>query len=486
MKKVVVIGAGIGGLASAIRLAAKNHQVTVIEQESQPGGKMSEIRAGDFRFDTGPSLLTLPHLVEELFELLGEKAEDYLSIQKLEESCRYFYPEGKRIRAWTSPERFSDELESKLGEPKENTLRYLKKAKRLYHFTADLFIFSSLHRLKTFRNRKTFGTLMRPGLLDPFRSLHQANRRAFQTREAQQIFDRYATYNGSDPFRAPATLKIISHLEHNTGAFFPSGGMYKIASELHQLAMRHGITFQFNTRVESLTTANGKVTGVEAGNHHIPADIVISDIDIHHFKRQFLNQQVQRKERPELSSSALIFFWGMDTQSDETGLHNIFFSSNYMEEFRMLFSQAAISDDPTIYLYISSKMETADAPSGKENWFVMVNAPADSGQNWDNLIERTRRHIISKLEAQLNMEIEKHILVEKRLTPRDIERRTSSEAGALYGSSSNNIFSAFMRHPNFSKQLKGLYFTGGSVHPGGGIPLCLASAKIVSDMIPKE
>jgi len=486
MQKVVIIGAGIGGLAASIRLAAKGYNVTVLEQEDKPGGKMSEIRAGDFRFDTGPSLLTLPHLVEELYELAGEKASDHLFIHKLEESCRYFYPDGKKIRAWTSPEKFSEELESVLGEPKENTSRYLTQAKRLYHFTADLFFFSSLHRIKTFRNRKAFGTLMRPGLLDPFRSLHQANRRSFQTKEVRQIFDRYATYNGSDPFRAPATLKIISHLEHNMGAYFPSGGMFKIASELHLLAERIGVNFHFNTRADQLESIDNRVTGVKAGEVIFPADVIISDVDIHHFKRHFLHQQVPRKEQPELSSSALIFFWGMDQSCKETGLHNIFYSADYMEEFRMLFAQAAISNDPTIYLYISSKMEKEDAPKGKENWFVMVNAPADNGQNWDNLIERTRRHVIAKLESHLNMEIEKHILVEKRLTPGDIERRTSSEAGALYGPSSNNIFSAFMRHPNFSKKLKGLYFTGGSVHPGGGIPLCLASAKIVSDMIPNK
>ncbi|WP_051538844.1 phytoene desaturase family protein [Prolixibacter bellariivorans] len=216
MKKAVVIGAGIGGLASAIRMAAKNYEVTVIEQEAYPGGKMSEIRTEDFRFDTGPSLLTLPHLVEELFTLVGEKAEDYLTIRKLDESCRYFYPEGKKVHAWTSPEKFSSELESKLGEPKENTLRYLKKAKRLYHFTADLFLFSSLHRMKTFRNRKAFGTLMRPGLLDPFRSLHQANRKSFQTKEVQQIFDRYATYN------AP-TLSGSRHPKNH----FPFGTQYR-------------------------------------------------------------------------------------------------------------------------------------------------------------------------------------------------------------------------------------------------------------------
>ncbi|MGZ5243698.1 MAG: phytoene desaturase family protein, partial [Bacteroidia bacterium] len=191
----------------------------------------------------------------------------------------------------------------------------------------------------------------------------------------------------------------------------------------------------------------------------------------------------EKQLNTERSSSALIFYWAIDDAFGNLDLHNIFFSANYLKENYAIFKQKTVYEDPTVYVYISSKENASDAPKGKENWFVMINVPPDTGQNWDEIIEKARTNIIHKLNRALDVNMHKLILSERVADPRYIESRTSSYQGALYGSASNSKFAAFLRHPNFSSIIQNLYFCGGSVHPGGGIPLCLLSAKIVSGFV---
>jgi phytoene dehydrogenase-like protein len=202
------------------------------------------------------------------------------------------------------------------------------------------------------------------------------------------------------------------------------------------------------------------------------------------WKSYLLNRKEAEKIlAQEKSSSALIFYWGINKQFEELDLHNILFTKNYEEEFKQIFRDKTIYQDPTIYINISSKYKTNDAPEGCENWFVMINTPNNQGQNWDELIAEGRKNIITKINRLLKTDIEKYIINEDVLDPRSIETKTNSHLGALYGNASNNIFAAFLRHKNFSSNIKGLYFCGGSVHPGGGIPLCLNSARIAVDLI---
>jgi phytoene dehydrogenase-like protein len=194
-------------------------------------------------------------------------------------------------------------------------------------------------------------------------------------------------------------------------------------------------------------------------------------------------KQPQKILKQERSSSALIFYWGIKKKFEELGLHNIFFANDYRAEFDAIFKSKTIHPDPTVYINISSKMQASDAPKGCENWFTMINVPNNTGQDWDSLITEARKNILNKLNKNLGIDLEILIENESILDPRTIESRTSSFRGSLYGTSSNSQFAAFLRHANFSKNIKNLYFVGGSVHPGGGIPLALLSAKIVADMV---
>ncbi len=486
MKRASVIGGGIAGLASAIRLAAKGYEVHLFEQNSKVGGKMASLECQGFRFDMGPSLFTLPEMVEELFSLAGKNLSDYLKVLPLDTTCRYFFPDGTTLNAYSDKEQFIAEVE-KTGDKGDKVRAYLRRQSFLYRHTSDFFLFNSIHKVSNYLGPAGQKSLKALHRLDAFVSMHYRNSKSFTNPNLVQLFDRYATYNGSDPFRAPATLNMIAHLEHNKGAFFPEKGMYSIVQALETLADEMGVVFHTNTHVNRLETKGKKVCAVNTSSGTFETDLVINNTDISTFYSQLLPDRARLNKlvRRERSSSALIFYWGVGRETN-LELHNILFSGDYRGEFKALFREKRISDDPTVYIFISKKIVPTDAPAGCENWFVMVNASENVGQNWEEESIRVKAAILKKMEGMLGYDIADQIVYENRLTPFDIERKTSSYHGALYGHSSNSVLSAFLRHPNFSRKYNNLYFVGGSVHPGGGIPLCLASAKIVDQMVKLE
>ena len=480
MARAIIIGSGIGGLAASIRLARQGIHVDVYESAEKAGGKISERNFNGFRFDAGPSLLTLPELV---FELLDDDLR--FPIRKTQIITKYFYPDGTQILAYSDVEKLAVEIEEKLNVPAEKLTSYLQKAATIYELTSDLFIFGSFHRLKNLMNLKSLKTLLNFRKLQAFRSLHDFNTNELVEKRLVQLFDRYATYNGSNPYQTPATLSVISHLEHKLGAYLPEGGMFRITESLIKQALRLGVKFHFGQAVRKIEISNGKAAGVWIDSGLLAAEIVVSDVDIHRFYSSLLpdSKRLSKINREERSSSALIFYWAINETFPELDIHNIFFSGEYKEEFSHLFQLKEVCNDPTVYIYISSKYNPSDAPDGNENWFVMINAPADVGQNWDEIIERTRQNILEKLERMLGKNLKNCIIAEQILSPPEIFRQTGSVNGSIYGSSSNSRYASFNRHANFRSDIDGLYFVGGSVHPGGGIPLCLSSARIVDGLV---
>ncbi|MBC8083494.1 MAG: phytoene desaturase [Hymenobacter sp.] len=482
-----IIGAGIGGIATAVRLAVAGHRVTVFEAQESFGGKMHVLELpGGYRFDGGPSLFTLPHLVDELFELAGRNPADYFRYQRLDPITQYFFADGTRLTAWADEAKFAAEVEAKLRVPAADVLAFLRRSDRAYTATAGTFLQKSLHKAGTYLSPevlKAVAAVPRLGLLD---TMHQRHAAAFPADpRLVQLFDRFATYNGSDPYQAPATLSMIPHLEHGLGAFYPEGGIHAIAASLVRLAQELGVTFRYQEPVLEIRTAAGRVAGVRTARGVYDFARVVSNMDVVPTYRRLLPTQPapERTLSQPRSSSALIFYWGVARRFPELGVHNIFFSDNYRQEFEAIFQQQTISPDPTVYVNITSGHTPTDAPAGHENWFVMVNVPHDQGQDWPALITQTRQAVLARVNQALGTDLAPLIRAEHVWDPPGIAARTSSFGGALYGSSSNNMLAAFLRHPNFSRKLAGLYFCGGSVHPGGGIPLCLLSARIVSDLI---
>lgn len=494
MKKAIVIGAGIGGLATALRLAQEHnatgqprYQVHVFEQSDGPGGKLSHFLQAGFRFDAGPSLFTLPHLVEELVSRSRTSTTQF-PYRKLDRSCHYFWEDGTFLIAWADKQKLAQEIQCVLEVDPRPTLDHLEHSAFLYDRTAALFMERSLHKVKSYLSKDVLKAMFSVFKLDLTTTMNKANASALNHPKLTQLFNRYATYNGSDPYRAPGVLNIIPHLEHNIGTFFPEGGMYSITKTVYDLATEAGVTFHFNTPVQQILTENKKAVAIRTEEATINADLIVSNADVFTSYKRLLPQHKAPEKiiQSERSSSALIFYWGLQATFEQLHLHNILFSDDYKEEFALIQKGQVISDDPTVYINITSKCEPKDAPDGCENWFVMINVPANNGQDWDALIPKARKSIIAKINRILKTDIEKLITTEAVLEPRTIESKTSSYMGALYGTASNDRMAAFLRHPNFSRSIKGLYFCGGSVHPGGGIPLCLLSARIVSELIHQD
>jgi phytoene desaturase len=486
--KASVIGSGIAGIASAIRLAVQGFEVDVFEQNAYPGGKLSAFKQDGFQFDAGPSLFTQPQNLHDLFAYAGEKIEDYFQYQQVELSCKYFYENGKQVHAWTNADKLATELQNQLGEHPEKIKSYLQKSKKLYEQIGTIFLNHSLHKMSTWFQKPVFKALKTVKLSYLTGTLHQHNQSKLQSPEAIQLFDRFATYNGSNPYQTPGMMSLIPHLELNEGTFYPSGGMISITNALTALAKKKGVRFHFNSPVQRIIHHQNKVEGVVVNNENIPADVVISNADVYFTYQQLLNDASRSKKvlKQERSCSGVIFYWGMNKEFKDLHLHNIFFTKNYKAEFEHIFQQKKLYNDPTVYVNITSKMETGQAPEGKENWFVLINAPSNIGQNWNELRMQLRKQVIEKLSRLLVTDIESAIETEEYLDPIRIEEQTGSYSGSLYGTSSNGKLAAFFRHPNFTSAIKGLYFCGGSVHPGGGIPLCFKSAKIATDLIQKD
>ncbi|MCK9279796.1 MAG: phytoene desaturase family protein [Melioribacteraceae bacterium] len=488
-KKGAIIGSGLGGLSAAIRSAHSGFKVDVFEENSNAGGKANQFLVDGFRFDLGPSLLTMPFVIQNLFDDVDEKLEDYLTLRKLDVICKYYYSDGTIINVYPDPEKTATEIAKKTYDKKLSVTKYLKYCKKIYDLTSELFLFKDFSDPKTFLNFKALKTLLQINKIDPFRSMHQANSSFFHDPKTIQLFDRYATYNGSNPYKAPATLNIIQHVEIGLGGFVPEGGIYSISKALHNLAIKKGVNIHFNSKVEKIISEKNSVNGIRVNGNDLEYDFVVSNADVNKTYKELLEDKKLKSavkySKLTPSTSALVFYWGMKVDDSDLEIHNILFSENYKKEFSQLFEEKRCPDDPTIYIYISSKYNNEDAPEGYENWYVMINAPYIEEQNWEEEIAFAKKNILDKIKSILGIDLSNKIVTEKIVSPVDIERLTGSDKGSLYGISSNSRNAAFLRQANKSKELNHLYFCGGSAHPGGGIPLVLLSGKIAAESIIK-
>lgn len=485
-QRAIVIGAGIAGIATSLRLKSKGYEVDVYEASPHTGGKLHAIHQDGYRFDLGPSLFTMPHFIDEIFQLYNANPKDYFDYIKKDVVCNYFWEDGTQFQAKAQIDEFIKEAASTFKEDEATLNKYLTRNKEKYDLTANLFLHKSLHKASTYFSKETLAAIAQLYKLHLSENLNEVNEKYFGNQKLIQLFNRFATYNGSSPYKTPGIMSMIPHLEMYYGTFYPKGGMHEISQSLTRFAEEKGVRFHLNTKVKGILSDKDKVTGIQTQTNQIEADVVVSNMDVFNSYQNLLKdaKKPTKTLAQERSSSALIFYWGIKKQFPQLDLHNILFSEDYKTEFDFLFNKKKLMDDPTVYINITSKETPSDAPEGCENWFVMINAPANYQQDWEKLKEKARNSILNKIEKCLGVDITPLIETEYCWTPVDIEKETSSHRGSLYGASSNSKWAAFLRHPNFSSQYNNLYFCGGSVHPGGGIPLCLLSAKIVSQLIP--
>lgn len=480
MKNVIVIGAGLAGLATACRLAKAGFAVSVFEKNANVGGKVNFVEAGGFKFDTGASLLTMRHILEELFSFCGRSAADYLEILPLEPICRYFWTDGARFEASQDIEKTEREIEKLEPRDVSGFRNYLADAKQKYEIAERTFLAKSLNDLPKLLTPNYIPDLLK---ISTLKTLDRHNAAYFKSAKMRQLFNRFATYNGSSPFQTPATFALIPYVEFGLGAWYVRGGMYEIPRALERLANELGVKILTGAEVEKIIVENKTAVGIRVNGESIGADFVVANSDAIETYRNLL--PVRKFQNREPSCSGFVLLLGTRKKFAQLAHHNIFFSDDYRAEFDALFKQKIPAPEPTIYICATSRTDKTQAPAGHENLFILVNAPDTSGQtDWEREKQSYRDLIIRKLEQDFGLErLNDSIDFEQIITPADFEKKYRANRGSIYGISSNGFFSAFMRVPNRSREIKNLYFAGGATHPGGGIPLVLLSGKMAAEMI---
>lgn len=489
-KEVAIIGGGLGALSGAIRLARLGFTVQLFEKNPKIGGKVNEAILKGYRFDTGASLLTMPFVIDELFDFAGFNRSDYLDFVSIDPICRYFFLDGSVMDASANKAKMKAAIAVLSSDDDvEGYTRFLKYAERIHNLTAEIFMFTPIHEIGKLLRLRYFRTLFRLHQIDPFRTVHQSVSRFFSDPRLVQLFDRYATYNGSDPFQAPATLNIIPYIEYGLGGYYIKGGIYRLVDALEAVACGLGVQIRTSARVEKICHNGKRISGVQVNGEKFETDYVVCGADAVIAHDELIDGYQRRSKklnRLEPSLSGMVFLWGVKGKYPELEHHNIIFSGEYDTEFKQIFKHQRVPDDPTIYIAITSKTDTEHAPSDGENWFVLLNMPyLAPGQMWEKEKVRMRTVVLDRLK-HLGFDIADRIEVEQIYTPEDFSELYASNQGSIYGVSSNSRTTAFKRLPNRSRVLKGLYFAGGSVHPGGGIPLVILSGKMAATLIAED
>jgi phytoene desaturase len=490
---VIVIGAGIGGLSAAIRLAAAGRRVLVLERNSSVGGKMAEWTDGGFRWDTGPSVVTMRPVLEELFAAAGRRLDAYLDLLPVEPLTRYFYPDGIRLDLSRGLSRTLEQIAALDPRDVDGYLSFLAYAARLNRLTSPVFTFGPPPSLASLA-KISLPDAAAVGLTS-LQSMDAAIRARVRSPYLRQLLGRFATYVGSSPYQASAVLSVIAHVELNEGVWYPRGGVYAIARALEKLAEELGVEVRTNAEILSISYSQYnrkqfKATGVTLkDSKKLTAETVIANVDVATVYERLLppethfRRRLKRLEKMPPSCSGFVLLLGVEGQHPELAHHNIFFSSDYPREFRQIFRDGLPPDDPTIYVAVTSKTDLAHAPPGCENWFVLVNAPAADGRyDWAARKEEYAGLVLRRL-AERGFDLRGRLRVRRVAAPPDLEQMNGARRGALYGVSFNDRLAPFKRPGNRCPEVDGLYFVGGTTHPGGGVPMVILSGKAAAEMI---
>jgi len=494
MNDVLIVGAGLGGLSAALHLASSGRKVTVLEKNPAVGGKMNWFEKNGFRFDTGPTVLILPYVLRELFHMLGETLEDHLQLIPVDPLCRYFFSDGSRLDVSSDLKKTTEQLSRFSPDDTGNFIRFLERGKEIHRAAAESFLFSQFggwNFENVFGNLKSLFYFQKR---DSFRILHQAVSATFKDPRLIRLFDRFAAFNGSSPYKTPATFAMIPYAEYAMGGWYVRGGLYSVAECLAKLAVRKGIEIRTSAVCEEILVDNGRVAGVRlADGSRLPASCVVVNADALEAYERLLpdcrekRRMIRRVEPRALSSSAFVMLLGVDKSYGHLAHYNIFFSEDGGKEAGDVFERGIPPQDPTIYLSLSSRTDPSMAPAAGSNMFVMANVPAiNKSYDWNANKTVYRELILNRLKAAGLEDLENHIRVERVSTPVDFEEKYRAFRGALYGQTSHGPWFSFQRPANHSHDIKGLYFAGGSTHPGGGIPFVLLSGKITAGLLMKR
>jgi phytoene desaturase len=482
-RSAVVIGGGLGGLATAVRLAAAGWRVEVCEQGPRLGGKMNTFEREGFRFDTGPSLITMPWVFEELFEAAGSSLSRHVKLTPVRPLADYVYPDGTRFTYTTSLPEWLDTLRRLEPRDREGFLKFMRLGARLFELSRETFLRRPPTAPPDLRSLKALG---RVPLRRAWGNYHSTVAAHFRSPHLRQLFGRYPTYVGSSPYRAPATLAVIPYIEFAYGGWHVEGGLYRIVEGLVELARGLGVTLHTGARVRAIEHDGRRVRGVRlADGTGLAADVVVMNGDAA-LTGALLGEQNGDGGLTERSLSGFVLLLGVKKKLDGLKHHTAYFSEDYRGEFSQLFDGRRFPEDPTVYVCAPSRTDPRTAPVGCETLFVMANAPA-AEEPWDeSQVEEAKERVFARLSKGGFPDIACDTVVSDVWTPGRFARDYMSPGGSIYGTHSHGWRRAFLRPPNKHPRVGGLYHVGGSSHPGGGTPTVLLSAQITSDLIARH
>ena len=489
-KKIVVVGAGIAGMSAAIRLRADGHDVTVLEKNERAGGKLNIRQGKGYRFDTGPSILTMPWVLEQLFSSAGRKLSDYLQLVRVEPQWRAMYGDGSVIDLLGDLPAMLNQIGELSPRDQQQFIPYLNYCRKQYELSTKSFYSRSLAGLPDLRQQHSLKELL---AMDPLKSMAQMTEQYLEHPKLRQLFNFLIMYVGSSPYAAPAVLSQLIYVQMGLGIFYVKGGMYNIARAMLQLLDELGVEVRTSCEVSEVIIENGRAAGVIAGNETIRADAVVSNLEAIPAHQTILSghsqssRMVKRLEKYEPTVSGHVMLLGVDRTYDNFKHHNFVFADNAQLEFEELFTKKRPAADPTIYVGISSKTDASQAPTGKENWFVLTHVPPLApGESWERWRVPYRELVLDKLERLGATGLRQHIEWEHTFIPDDLQSLYGANGGSIYGTVTDRKLNGGFKIPQRSPMLNNLYFVGGSTHPGGGVPMVALSGQFAADLIRED
>ena len=491
---VIVIGGGIGGLSAAIGLAARGGRVTLLEKNTRIGGKLNLWEQDGFTFDTGPHVLTMPWALDEVFAAAGRRLADEVTLVPLETVCRYHFPDKyyTYLDAPTDPNQAAQAINAFAPGEAAGFRRFLGYARQVSDATTEPFLRqdfgASVRGIPTPAQWRQLGKFL---ALNPWRSLRDVVHGCFSDPRLRQIFELYALYSGSHPARCSGIFATVADVQWRQGTYYVQGGLYRIAEAMYNIVQDLEINVIIDTPVQEVIVKNGRARGVlTAQGERLFADTVVCNADCLTALKTLVpmtnrrHWTSQRVDALEPSTSAFLLLLGVEGIYSQLAHHNSFLAADAEAEFHSIFDDRRPADDPTIGVACQSVTDPSKAPPGCSNLFVMTNPPALSRAfDWQTEAPAYREKVLAKLEAMGLTGLRGRIRVEQMWTPLDLQSRYGAHRGAIYGLSSNGWRNAFLRPPQVSPDVQGLYFVGGSTHPGGGLPLCALSGTNVARRI---
>jgi phytoene desaturase len=486
----IVIGAGIGGIATAARLAKNGYDVTVLEKEGTPGGRCNQIVKDGHRFDIGPTLFLMPEIWEETFASLGEKMEDHLDLRRIDPTYKVHFDDGLRLELTSNLGDMQKQLEAVEKTAFTGFLNYIAEGAKHYKISVEKFVGRNFYNIFEYFSLKNLPLIFNLKALDK----HYRNTgRFFKDERLKAAFTFQNMYLGLSPYDAPATYSLLQYTELAEGVWYPMGGMYAGIQAYTNIAEKLGVKFVFNSPVKKLQVEGSKIIGAETfDGKTYTADIFVGNADLPYIYKELLPDTKEAKKLDEklYTCSTIMFYWGVKKQYPQIAHHNVFLGGDYKASFDQIFEDHTLPEVPSFYIHAPARTDAAAAPQGEDTLYVLVpvgHLSERTAQDWDALVKRARETVFARIEKEMGItDLQENIKFEIVYQPKVWKERFNLQKGAAFGLSHNFWQVGYLRPHNRHDKYKNMYFAGASTHPGTGLPIVLLSARLTTERILKE